>query len=169
MNRRQKAILRNFIIVMLITAIASFAMINFKDWVNRSEAMRAMEHLGQIVLQYRKEHGQVPPQSYLDRQRSSLQGNIRLGKLNYRALWIDFESTPDEILCYTEKKYDSLFVSSGFIVLTLDGRVRWMGKQDFLTLLAKQQGPMEIEAGGEDSRRLRKQGRFRSEIEMLKK
>ena len=145
MDRRQKAILRDFATVIVITAIAVVAMINFKDWVNRSEAMRAMEHLGQIVLQYRKNHGAVPPESYVDGIREDLEGHVRLGNLRYRARWLDFESTPDEILAYTEKNYHSLLVRKGYVVLRLDGRVEWMGKREFETLLAQHQSPMEIQ------------------------
>ena len=143
MNRRQKVILTNFIIVIVGTAIAIVAMINFKNWVNHSEAMRAMKHLSKIVLQYRQEHGLVPSESYVDSIKGRLEGYARLGDLQYRARWIDFESTPDEILAYTEKKYRSLLVGKGYIVLRLDGRVQWMGKQEFETLLAKQQTTME--------------------------
>jgi len=145
MDRRQKAILIRFIAIMVITAIAVVAMINFKDWVNRSEAMLAMEHLGQTVLRYRKEYGSVPSESYVNGIRDSLPGNVRLGNLQYRARWIDFEPTPDEILAYTKKKYHSLLLGNGFIVLRLDGRVEWMGKKEFETLLSQQQSPMEIE------------------------
>ena len=143
MNKRQKAILTNFTIVIVITAIAVVAMINFKDWVNRSEAIRAMEYLGQIVLQYRKEQGLVPSESWVDRQRGNLPGHVRLGNLQYRARWLDFESGPDEILAYTKKDYRSSFLSEGFVVLRLDGRVEWMDKQEIETLLAQQQSPRE--------------------------
>jgi len=145
MNRRQKAILRDTTTVIVITAVAVVAMINFKDWINRSEAMRAMEDLSQEVLKYKKKYGSVPPESYVDRIKGELEGHIRLGKVNYRAQWIDFESTPDEILAYTEKKYRSSLLSDGYVVLRLDGRVEWMDKQEFETLLAQQQNPMEIE------------------------
>ena len=145
MNRRQKTILRDFATVIVITAIAVVAMIIFKDFVNRSEAMRAMEDLGQRVLKYRQKHSLVPPKSWVDRQRENLPGNVRLGRLQYRALWIDFESTPDEILAYTERNYNSLFLGDGFIVLRLDGRVKWMGKQEFDILLPEQQRQMETE------------------------
>ena len=77
MNRRQKTILIDFITVIIVTVIAVVAMINFKDWVNRSEAMRAMEHLGKIVLQYRKNYGSVPPESYVDRIKEDLEGHVR--------------------------------------------------------------------------------------------
>jgi hypothetical protein len=145
MNKRQKAILIDFITVIIVTLIAVVAMINFKDWVNRSEAMHAMEHLGKIVLQYRKSYGSVPPESYVDRIKEDLEGHARLGKLCYRALWINLESTSDEILAYTEKNYRSLLVGSGYVVLRLDGRVEWMDKQKFEALLAQQQSQAEIE------------------------
>lgn len=145
MNKRQMAILTDFAIVIIVTVIAVAAMVNFRDWVNHSEAMRAMDQLGRLVLEYRKEHGSVPPESYVDGIRRNLQGDIRLGKLNYRALWIESESSPDEILAYAERNYRSLFLKDGFIVLRLDGRVEWMGKQQFRTLLAEQQSPMEIQ------------------------
>jgi len=145
MNRQQKAILIKFTTVIVITAIVVVAMINFKDWVNRSEAMRAMEALGQEALKYRENNGSMPPESYIDRIRKKFPGNVRLGKLQYRAMWIEFDSTPDEILAYNERQYHSLLFGSGFIVLRLDGRIEWMGKEEFKELLAQQQSPMEIE------------------------
>jgi hypothetical protein len=145
MNKRQRAILTNIVTVLVITVVAVVAMINFKDWVNRSESIRAMEYLGQTVLQYRKEHGSVPPQSYVDRLKEGLPGGIRLGSLRYRGLWIDFESSGDEILAYAEKRYPSSFLRDGFVVLRLDGRVEWMGEEEFKKLLAQQQSPMEAQ------------------------
>ena len=145
MNKRQKAILVKFITVIVITAVAVVAMINFKDWVNRSEAMRAMEQLGQIVLQYRKNHGSVPPKSYIDGIKEDLEGHVRLADRRYRARWLDLESTPDELLAYTEKKYHSLLAGKGYVVLRLNGRVEWMGKREFEALLAQHQSPMEIQ------------------------
>ena len=145
MNRRQRAILIDFTIVITITAVAVAAMINFKDWVNHSEAMRAMEQLGQEVLRYREEHGSVPPESYIDGIKEKLEGYVRLGELRYRALWIGFEATPDEILCYAERNYHSILLSDGVIVLRLDGRVEWMGKKDFDAILARQQSPGEVQ------------------------
>jgi len=145
MNKRQKNLLIDFIIVVIITAIAVVAMVNFKDYVNRSEAMRAMTQLGQIVLDYRKEHGAVPPESYVNTIKQNLQGQARLGDLRYRAQWIDFEATPDEILAYTEKKYHSLFFRKGYVVLRLDGGVEWTDKESFEQMLAAQQSPLEIQ------------------------
>jgi len=143
-NKRQKDILIDCAIVIVVTVIAIVSMINFKDWVNRSEAIRAMQHLAQIVLRYRNEHGAVPPQSYVDSIRENLEGHVRLGKLIYRAQWLDLESTPDEILAYSEKNYRS-FIGKGFVVLRLDGTVEWLDKKKFQTILNQQQTPLEIQ------------------------
>lgn len=145
MNKRQKRVLRDFTTVIVITTIAVVAMINFKDWIKRSEATRAMKQLGQIVLQYRKEYSSVPPEAYVNRIKENLEGHARLGNLQYRALWIDLGSPADEILAYTEEKYHSLLIDSGFIVLRLDGSVEWMNKQDFEKALPEQQRQMETE------------------------
>ena len=144
MNKRQKDILIDCIIVIVVTVVAIVSMINFKDWVNRSEAIRAMQHLAQIVRQYRNEHGSVPPQSYIDSIKENLEGYVRLGRLIYRAQWLDLESTPDEILAYSEKNYRS-FIGKGFIVLRLDGTVEWLDKKKFQTILNRQQTPLEIQ------------------------
>lgn len=145
MNKRQKDVLINFVIVITVTVIVVIAMINFKDWINRSEATRAMEHLSQIVLAYRQEKGTVPPEFDIERIKNTLEGHARLGELKYRARWIDFESTADEILAYIRKEYSALLLSDGYIVLRLDGRVEWMGVEEFEKLLAQQQSTMEVQ------------------------
>ena len=145
MNKRQKKIVTDFATIIIITVIAVAAMINFKDWVNRSEAMLAMENLGRIVLQYKDEHGAIPPESYLDSVRNTLQGRARLGEINYRALWIAFDATGDEILAYSLKESHSLFIDDGFIVLKLNGNVEWMNENQLNYLLEKQQTSYEIE------------------------
>ena len=50
MPKQQRKILINFITVIIVTIVAVFAMYSLKEWVNRSEGMRAMEQLGQKVL-----------------------------------------------------------------------------------------------------------------------
>lgn len=145
MNKRQKDVLINFVVVITVTVIVVIAMINFKDWINRSEATRAMEHLSQIVLAYRQEKGTVPPEFDIERIKNTLEGHARLGELKYRARWIDFESTADEILAYIRKEYSALLLSDGYIVLRLDGRVEWMGVEEFEKLLAQQQSTMEVQ------------------------
>jgi hypothetical protein len=144
MQKRQKFILIRFAVVIIVTVVAVVAMINFKDWVNRSEAMLAMDSLGKIILKYRAENGSVPPESNVNSIRANLPGNLRLGELfRYRALWINFDSSPDTILAYAKKKYHSLILKDGVIVLRLNGRVEWLNMKDFETLLAKQQSPLE--------------------------
>lgn len=145
MNRRQKTILRDTTTVIVITAIAVAAMINLKNRINRSEAVRAMEDLSRMVLQYREKYGSVPPESYINRIREELEGHVRLGEVIYRAQWIDFESTPDEILAYTERPRSSWLFGKKYIILRLDGRVEWMDKQELEALLAQQQSPIETE------------------------
>jgi hypothetical protein len=145
MNRRQKAILTNTVVVLIVTAVAVVAMINLKNWVNRSESIRAMENLSRIVSQYRGKYGCVPPESYVDGIKEELEGHARLGNVIYRAQWIDFESRPEEILAYTEQPQNSWLFGKKHIVLRLDGRVEWMNERKFKTLLAKQQSSQEIE------------------------
>ena len=145
MNRRQKNLVLRLTMVIIVTATAVVAMTNLKDWVNRSEAMRATRQLGRRLVQYRKGRGFVPSESFVDRIRDYLEGGIRLGKMDYRALWINMDSGDDEILAYSARNYPGSFLDDGFIVLRLDGRVDWMGKKEFEELLAKQQSRAEIE------------------------
>jgi len=145
MNRRQKAILANTIIVLVVTAVAVVAMINLKNWIIRSESMRAMEGLGRTVSQYRGKYRCVPPESYVDGIKEDLEGHVRLGKVIYRAQWIDFGSKPDEILAYTEQPRSSWLFGKKHIILRLDGRVEWMDEREFKALLTKQQSSQEIE------------------------
>lgn len=143
MNKRQKSIIRDFILVVVITIAAVVGLVNFKNHVNRTEAMRAMEHLGQVVLRYRESHGSVPAQYYVDEIKKELEGSARLGALKYRARWIEFGATDDEILAYTRKDYGSSILGTGYIVLRLNGRVEWMKEKEFKELLDSQQSPEE--------------------------
>jgi hypothetical protein len=144
MQKHQKFILIKFAVVIIVTVLGVVAMINFKDWINRSEAMLAMGNLGEVILKYRAENGFVPPESYINSIRPNLPGNSRLGdSFRYRALWLNFDSPPDTILAYAPKKYRSLILKDGVIVLRLDGHVEWLETKDFETLLAKQQSPLE--------------------------
>lgn len=144
MNKKQKIIVAKFAAVTAITAVAALAMINVKDLVNRAEGIRAMQQLGSKVLNYKETYRSLPSESYIDAIRENIQGHARLGKIQYRALWITLESEPNEILSYTEKNYNSLFINDGYIVLMLNGNVEWMGKKTFEKLLESQQSQMEI-------------------------
>jgi type II secretory pathway pseudopilin PulG len=132
------------IIVLVITAAAAFTMMNVKDFINRKEGMRAMTQLGQHILEYRKTYGSLPPESYIEKIKGSLEGSVRLGTVQYRAIWITFDSKDDTILAYTQKNYHSLFLKSGYVVLWLNGKVEWMEVSRFENLLAGQQSLEEI-------------------------
>lgn len=137
--------------VIVITGVAVVAMIHFKDVVNHSEAMRAVEHLRQRIKQYRDDNGSVPSESWIEAQKKNLPGRARLGGLKYRGLWVDPDSTPDEILLFAERDYYSLFIGKGYIVLRLgavlvdDGRAEWMDEKEFIKLLSQQRSPEEIQ------------------------
>ena len=60
MNKYQKNILIRFSVIIIITAVAVVAMINFKDWTNRFHAIQAMQDLGKVALDYRKKNGALP-------------------------------------------------------------------------------------------------------------
>jgi hypothetical protein len=109
MNRQQKWILTNFVLVILITAVAVLGMIELKNWVNHSEATRAMEQLQKTVAEYRGKNGSVPPESYVDGIVKTFAGEPRLGNLSYRARWITIDSPPETILAYVIKDYHSFF------------------------------------------------------------
>jgi hypothetical protein len=145
MNKLQKQILVNFAVVMVITVAAVIGMVELKNMVNRSEAIRAMESLGRMVSDYKQKNGSVPPESYVDGIIKTFEGQLRLGNLGYRAQWIAFDSPPDTILAYARKNYRSLFSRPGVIVLRLDGRIEWMDKASFDKLIAGQQTRMELE------------------------
>ena len=145
MNRRQKAILIEVAGVLVITLIAVVAMINFKDYVNRSEAISAMQQLSEIILEYRQEHGRVPAESLVLREKDKVKGAVRLTNLVYRGLWIDFEAEPNDILAHAAKNYPSSLLDDGYVVLRFDGTAEWMAKEEFEELLAQQQSDVEIE------------------------
>jgi hypothetical protein len=148
MQRRQKAILINFTIVITITIISVVVMVNVKDIINRSESLRAMNQLSKIVLEYKDKYGLVPPESHIEKIKINLEGAVRLGNLRYRSRWLDTNSGPDVILAYVEKKYSSPFVADGYILIRLNGKVERMSKKEFSSLLAKQQKPIEAEEMG---------------------
>jgi hypothetical protein len=133
-----------FIIVLVITAAAAFTMMNVKDFINRKEGMLAMTQLGPRILEYRKTYGSLPPESYIEKIKRSLEGGVRLGPVQYRAIWITFDSKDDTILAYTQENYHSLFIKSGYVVLWLNGKVEWMEAGRFENLLTGQQSLEEI-------------------------
>jgi hypothetical protein len=144
-NKQQKAILVEVATVLVITLIAVVAMINFKDYINRREAISAMQQLGKIVLEYRRQNGRVPSESVFLSERNNVRGSVRLTNLVYRGLWIDFDAEPNDILAYAGKNYPSSLLDDGYVVLMFDANAVWMGKAEFEELLAQQQSEVEIE------------------------
>jgi hypothetical protein len=144
-NRRQKAILVEVVSIMLVTLIAVVGMINFKDYINRSEAISAMQQLSAIIADYRKKNGRVPPEYLVTDAVRDLKGGVRLGELQYRGLWIDFDAEPNDILAYTRKNYPSSLLNDGYIILQVDGAVKWMGLDECREVLAHRQSEVEIE------------------------
>jgi hypothetical protein len=144
-NKKQKAILAEVVSIMLVTLIAVVGMINFKDYINRSEAISAMQQLSTIIVDYRKKNGRVPPEYLVTDAVRDLKGGVRLGELQYRGLWIDFDAEPNDILAYTQKNYPSSLLNDGYIILQIDGAVKWMGLDEFRGALAHRQSEVEIE------------------------
>jgi hypothetical protein len=144
MNRAQKRLIANLISAVVIITVFIFSFGNFKDYVNKSEALRAFKQLGQEVLDYRKQTGQLPSESMIANLKEQLEGSARVGNIEYRAQYISIDSPPATIVAYSEKEYHWL-IKSGFVVLLLDGRVLYMSPKDFNGLLAKQRTAFEAE------------------------
>jgi type II secretory pathway pseudopilin PulG len=131
MNKRQRALLVESLIVLGVTVVAVIALINLKDWTNRREALRAMVNISQQIQEYRRTNGSIPPQDYIDSIKESVPGRVRLGKLEYRAQSIRRNSPDNAILAYTQQSYRSLLIDSGYVVLNLNGQVSWMSPDQF--------------------------------------
>jgi len=143
MERRQRALLIESAIVLIATVAAVVGMVQLKDYVNRSEAMRAMTQLGQRILEYRKQYGSLPPQSFVDGIKGDVEGAVRMGNVNYRARWIGLDAPSDTILAYSQKRLPSSFLKDGYVVLRLDGTVEWLPTRQFTFLFAAQRLPTE--------------------------
>ena len=144
MNKAQKKLIKNLIGTVVVIVVFIFGFGNFKDYVNKSEAIRAFRQLGQEVLKYRKETGQLPSEATIANLKEQLEGSARVGTIDYRAQYISIDSPPDTIVAYTEKEYQWL-IKSGFVVLLLDGRVLYLVPKEFNDLLKKQQTAFEVE------------------------
>ncbi len=159
MNRRQRRTVMEFATVITLTAAAVILMFNVKDVIVRSEAIRAMNNLSRAIADYQEKYKldyqgrtgkdypsekvPLPPTSFVDDVKKHLEGRARLGDMRYRALWIDLNAPPDTIVAYSPRIFHSWIVSSGYVLLRLDGTVEWMDKGPFEELLASQQSPEE--------------------------
>ena len=149
MNKKQKSLIKDFVVVIVVTFVTVLAMMCLKNRVNRLEAARAMEQLGKIVLGYRQQYGAVPAESYILNIKDDLPGAVRLGEIYYRAKWLEFDAGDDEILACSTKKYPSLS-GNKFIVLRLNGDVQLIKPQQLKVLLDQQQSPEEKAQGRGD-------------------
>lgn len=143
MNPKQRSTILNFVTVIVVTVIFVSIMANVRGLLNKSEAIRSMELLGQRVKIYRQQRHSTPPKSFVVGGDPSI-SLARLGDINYRSHWISYNAKPDTILGYTYKKF-GFFAGKGYVVMFLDGDVMWMEKKQFEQLLAKQQTQAEIE------------------------
>lgn len=131
-------------VVVIFTIAMVVGLVNIKNVINRSEAMRAMELLGREILTYRKTHGSLPAEIYVKQYAGKI-GAVRLAGFHYRAPWIEFGSEPNStVLIYAKKNYRG-FVKAGGIVLWLNGKVEWMNKKQFEQILAAQQKQQELQ------------------------
>ena len=88
MTSRQRRLFRETLLILVATVMAVVGMVHLKDHVNRTEAMRAMTQLGRRVLDHRRQHGSLPPESFVRDIEGQLEGSERLGHLTYRAVRI---------------------------------------------------------------------------------
>ena len=128
---RKKRLMIDVAVVLVITTMAVAGIIHIKDYINRREALLAVEQLGEKILAYRESQGILPPTEMVQTLKEQVSGRARLGRLTYRAPWITPESRPDTLLAFTQQDYNSLIVSDGYIVLRLDGTVQWLSTQQF--------------------------------------
>lgn len=142
MNRRQILIIRHILTVMIVTVLFIFGLINLRDVINRSECIREMGELGKAIAAYRQKNGSLPPESAI---RPLIANFARIGALEYRARYVLYDSPADTILAYTRQKSTSLLVKSGYVILQLDGQVKWLTPQEFEKLFDEQENWRNVE------------------------
>ena len=135
MNKRQRALLLESVIVLGAAVVVLLVLLNLKDWTNRREALRAMAYIAAQIQAYQQTHGSLPPSEHLDRVRATAPGRKRLGKLEYRIQDIEANSPDTALLAYAKQTYHSLLVRNGYIVIHLNGQVSWMTAAQFQSQL----------------------------------
>lgn len=145
MNKKQKNFLIKFVLVIAITVIMVIGVSNFKEYVNRSETLRAMTDLNQRIIEYRKLNGTLPSEDFINTIRSDLMGSARVGNIEYRGKYIDYLSGPSSVLAYSKKEFSGFLIPDGYVVLRLNGQVQWLTADEFKTEMALQWKPGEQE------------------------
>ena len=149
MNKRQIRILTRIILVVVLTGASVVGLLYFRVRINKSEAIKGMEIIGAEIVKYRQNEGRLPHESFVEKVKAEMR-IVRVGKIRYRRVWINPDSTPDTILAYCEQNFHSFLYDPGYVALRLDGRVEWMDKEAFESHLRSQQSQMEIELTGTD-------------------
>lgn len=130
--------------MLVIIFLFMFGFANFKDYVNKTETIRAFNQLGEKITEHRKRTGILPSESAIRDIKQQIEGAVRVGNIQYRAQWISIDSPPETIVAYAEKKYGT-FIESGFVLLRLDGLVEYLPPDKFNAILSKQETMAEAE------------------------
>jgi hypothetical protein len=135
MNKRQTSIVRHFLVVIAVTLAVIFGLINLRDTVNKSEAIREMGVLARTIQDYRHKNGSLPSEAFL---KPVIGGFSRTSNLQYRAQHVLYDSPADTIVAYSKRRSYSFLVKSGYVYIQFDGQVKWMPPAPFEQMLARQ-------------------------------
>jgi hypothetical protein len=136
LNKRQISVIRHFLIVIVVTLLFVFGLINLRDGLNRSEMQREMEVLGASIKDYRQKNGSLPSESWI---RGQVQNFARLGSLEYRAKSILYDSPPESIVASCLQNSYSMLVKKAYIVLRLDGSIEWLAPDIYSRMVKEQE------------------------------
>lgn len=119
MNTRQKQLVIKLVIIGFLTIAFIIGMTWYKDIVIKKEAIRAMNLISHDIANYRITTGNLPPKSYIDKIIEN-RNIVRGGDIQYRARWLDFDSSVDTILAYTRLHHHHMLAKPGTVVLYLE-------------------------------------------------
>jgi hypothetical protein len=142
LNKRQLSVIRHFLVVIIVTLLFIFGMVNLRDGLNRSEMQREMENLAASIKNYRQKNNSLPPESWIQPQ---LEGFARLSGADYRAKFVFYDSPPDTIIASCKQKSYSMLVKTAYIVLRLDGRIEWLSPEVFDKAMKEQEEARQLE------------------------
>jgi hypothetical protein len=142
LNKRQLSVVRHFLIVIVVTLLFVFGLINLRDGLNRSEMQREMEVLGASIKDYRQKNGSLPSESWI---RSQVQSFARLGNVEYRAKSVLYDSPPETIIANCMQNSYSMLIKKAYIVLRLDGSVEWLAPDVYAKTVKEQENAAQNE------------------------
>jgi hypothetical protein len=135
LNKRQLSVIRHFLVVIVVTLLFVFGLINLRDSLNRSEMNREMEVLATSIKDYRQRNGSLPSESWI---RTQVQSFVRLANLEYRAKSVLYDSPPETIVASCMQNSYSMLVKKAYIVLRLDGSVEWLAPDVYAKAIKEQ-------------------------------